>query len=329
MQVCFLDALEERIRDYPGEYLSQHRLSFANGNPESVPVDTEALITWSGLLDARLIQKLPRLSFVQRIGYFRGADLRPALDAGAQVAVWPKGVSNRVAMHTTTFLLALSRQLLPSHRATIAGENEAGFEPAITDQRAAAMNWPMIRNVDSPANKTLGIIGFGEIGACFARQVRAFDMDILYFKRNRMAEAREAFFGVHYAPLDELLIRSDYVASFVPYSSESERMLGARELGLMKPSAYFMNTGRGNTVDEVALIDLLRNRGIRGAALDVYSIEPVPADHPVLTLENVLYTPHNAGGIGGWQDVFTRIGLNLEAMSAGRLPVSWEVPPAE
>ncbi len=97
----------------------------------------------------------------------------------------------------------------------------------------------------TPSNKTLGIIGFGEIGACFSRQAHAFDMDILYFKRTRMSPEREEFFGVTYTPLDELLSISDYVASFVPFSAESEKMLGAREIGLLKPSAYFINCGRG------------------------------------------------------------------------------------
>jgi phosphoglycerate dehydrogenase-like enzyme len=329
MRVCFLDPLEGRIREFPSEHLAIHEMSQANGEPAAVPADTEALITWSELLDEALVNRLPRLKLVQRIGYFRGADLQPARAAGAQLAVWPKGVSNRVAMHAMSFMLALSRQLLSSHRATVAGENEAGFEPAITDNRAAAMNWPMIRDVDTPSNKTLGIIGFGEIGACFARQAHAYDMDIVYFKRSRMSAQRERFFGVRYASLDELLRQSDYVASFVPYSPESDRMLGAGEIGLMKSSAYFINAGRGNTVDEAALIEALRSRAIRGAGLDVYSIEPVPAGHPVLTLDNVIYTPHNAGGIGGWQDVFIRIARNLDLVAAGQEPVSWDIPPVE
>lgn len=329
MNICFLDPLEERIRELPQEYLSGHQVHFAQGDPSSVADDSEALVTWGDHLPAGLVQRLGSLKLVQRIGYFRGADLAPAIAAGAQVSVWPKGVSNRVAMHTSMFMLALCRQLIPSHRATIAGENERGLEPAFADQRALAMNWPLIRDVDTPSNKTLGIIGFGEIGACFARQARAYDMEILYHKRSRMNEAREAFFGVQYAPLDELLLRSDIVATFVPYSPENENMLGARELALMKPTAYFINTGRGNTTDEAALIEALRTRKIRGAALDVFSVEPVPPDHPVLTLDNVVYTPHNAGGVGGWHDVFTRLAKNVDLVAAGRSPVSWEIPPVE
>jgi glyoxylate reductase len=329
MQVCFLDKLEDRIRDFPSQYLGAHDVSLADGDPSAVPGGTQALITWSDLLDEALVSRLSQLKLVQLIGYFRGVDLAPAKAAGAHVAVWPRGVSNRVAMHATTFMLALSRQLLASHQATVAGENEAGFEPAITDNRAAAMNWPMIHDVDTPANKTLGIIGFGEIGSCLARQARTYDMDILYFKRTRMSSERERFFNVTYSPLDDLLRQSDYVASAVPWSPESDKMLGAREFGLMKPSAYFINVGRGNTVDEGALIEVLRTRAIRGAGLDVYSIEPVPAGHPVLSLDNVVYTPHNAGGVGGWHDVFTRISRNLDLVSAGRPPVSWEIPPPE
>lgn len=328
MRVCFLDPLENRVAELPEQFLGQHQVSLANGNAGDVPADTEAVITWGDSLDQPLIARLPNLRLVQRVGWYRtGGDLAAAEAAGAAVAVWPKGVSNRVAMHTLMFMLALGRQLLPSYRATIAGENEIGMEPTYMEQPAIAMNWPIIANVDTAANKTLGIIGFGEIGACFARMARPYDMDTLYYKRQRLSPAQEDYFGVRYAPLDDLLAQSDYVSTFVPYSKESERMLGAREFGLMKPSAYFINTGRGNTTDEAALMNVLREGRIRGAALDVFSFEPLPPDHPVLSLKNVVLTPHNAGGVGGWHDVFTRIVMNLDAVAAGRRPVTWGYPP--
>ena len=112
MHVCFLDPLEDRIKDFPGQYLAEHRVSYANGQPTDVPGDAEALITWSGLVDRDLIARLPKLRLVQRIGFFRGGgDLQAAADRGVAVSVWPHGVLNRVAMHTLMFMTALSRQL--------------------------------------------------------------------------------------------------------------------------------------------------------------------------------------------------------------------------
>jgi phosphoglycerate dehydrogenase-like enzyme len=329
MHVCFLDPLEDRIKELPGRYLTEHQISYANGQPSDVPADAEALITWSGLVDRALIERLPELRLVQRIGFFRGGgDLQAALDRGVAVAVWPHGVLNRVAMHTLMFMVALSRQLLPGHELTIEGVNEIEMEPTFADQRPLAMNWPRVANVDTPANKTLGIVGFGEAGACLAHLAIPLDMEILYYKRTRLSTAQEEFYGVEYAPLDDLLQRSDFVATFVPYTPENERSFGARELGLMKPTAYFLNTGRANTTDEAALIDALKNNRIAGAGLDVFSYEPLPPDNPLPTLKNVVLTPHNAGGVGGWHDVFVRIGSNLRRVQEGRRPVSWGVPPA-
>jgi len=329
MQICFLDPLEERIKDFPTQYLAGHQVSYANGQPGEVPADAEVLVTWSGLLDRDLVSRLPNLRLVQRIGYFRGGgDLQSAAERGVAVSVWPHGVLNRVAMHTLMFMVALGRNLISSHELTIEGVNEIGMEPTFADQRPIAMNWPKVANVSTPANKTLGIIGFGEAGACLAHLAAPLDMEILYFKRNRLTPEREAFYGVEYAPLDDLLRQSDYVATFVPYSQESEKTFGAREFALMKPTAYFLNTGRANTTDEGALIGALRSGRIAGAGLDVFSYEPLPPDNPLPTLRNVVLTPHNAGGIGGWHDVFERIAANLRRVEAGRRPVSWGIPPA-
>ena len=328
VHVCFLDSLEERLKDFPARYLGEHEIHLANGEVSAVPPETEALITWSELLDAGLLERLGDLRFVQRVGYFRGGgDLKAAHARGVATSVWPYGVLNRVAAHTLMFMLALSRKLVPSHLATIEGIDKSGMEPAYAVERPAAMNWPKIAGVDVPTNKTLGILGFGEAGACLARLARQLDMEILYYKRSPLSEEQESFYGAAYATLDDLLRQSDFVATFVPYTPENERSFGAREFGLMKPTAYFLNTGRANTTDEAALIDALRSGRIAGAGLDVFSYEPLPPDNPLPTFENVVLTPHNAGGIGGWQDVFERIAANLRRVSAGQEPVSWGIPP--
>ncbi len=336
MHVCFLDPLEERISELPERYLSGHAIYRANGDAGAVPGQTEALITWSDRLDRALLNRLSSLRFVQRIGYFRGGGdpsassgqvLTAAAERGVATSVWPHGVLNRVAMHTLMFMLALSRKLIPSHEATAEGINEIGMEPAFADQRPVAMNWPKVANVDSPFNKTLGIVGFGEAGACLARHVRPLDMEVLYYKRTRLSPAREQFYGVEHAPLDDLLRQSDFVATFVPYTKENERSFGAREFGLMKPTAFFLNTGRANTTDEGALIGALRSGRIAGAGLDVFAYEPLPPDNVLPTLTNVVLTPHNAGGVGGWHDAFERISANLRRVEAGRPPVTWGIPP--
>src|SRR5205085_11594638 len=152
-----------------------------------------------------------------------------------------------------------------------------------------------------------GIVGFGEAGSVLADLVRPFDMEVLYYKRRRLTPGQEYYFGVEYAQLDDLLARSDYVASFVPYTEENRgAVLRQREFGLMERGAFFVNTGRANVTDETALIRALGDGRLAGAALDVFSLEPLPEDTPFRDLPNVVLSPLVAGGAGGWEDGFER-----------------------
>ncbi len=140
--------------------------------------------------------------------------------------------------------------------------------------------------------KTLGIIGMGRIGQAAARRARlGFDMRILYHNRHPVP-ATEAELGARLLPLDELLAQSDFVCVMLPLSPATERLIGAREFALMKPSAIFINAARGRVIDEAALIEALRNGTIHGAGLDVFEREPLPADSPLPAMSNVVALPH-------------------------------------
>jgi phosphoglycerate dehydrogenase-like enzyme len=141
------------------------------------------------------------------------------------------------------------------------------------------------------AGKTLGIVGLGNIGTGVARVALIFGMDVIAWSQNLTPE-RAAEHGVTAVSKDELFRRSDIVTIHYSLSARSRGIVGAHEIGLMKPTAYFVNTARGPLVDEAALIEALRERRIAGAALDVFDQEPLPPDHPFRTLDNVLCTPH-------------------------------------
>lgn len=145
--------------------------------------------------------------------------------------------------------------------------------------------------------KTWGIIGFGRIGREVAKRLRGFDVKILYYDKYRLPEEKEAELGVKYAPLPKLLKLSDIVSIHVPLTSETEKMIGEKELRLMKPTAILINPSRGEIVDEEALARALSEGWIMGAAVDVYSVEPPGTDHPLIKLKNVniIRTPHIAG----------------------------------
>lgn len=139
-------------------------------------------------------------------------------------------------------------------------------------------------------NKTLGIVGLGNIGRAVARRAQASGMNVVYHNRNRRAD--EAALNVKYMGFDELLANSDFIVAMVPLSPESRGMFGRDQFARMRPSTYFINAARGALVDTDALCDALRKGTIAYAALDVTDPEPLPADHPLLSLPNILITPH-------------------------------------
>jgi phosphoglycerate dehydrogenase-like enzyme len=139
--------------------------------------------------------------------------------------------------------------------------------------------------------KTLGILGLGKLGSRVAAIGHAFGMEIIAWSQNLTAERAEAA-GARLVPKDELFAKSDVVTIHLVLSERTRGLVGARELGLMKPSAILINTSRGPIVDEAALINALRAGKIRSAGLDVYDREPLPPDHPLRTLRNVVHTPH-------------------------------------
>ncbi len=138
---------------------------------------------------------------------------------------------------------------------------------------------------------TLGIVGLGKLGTRTAAIAKAFGMNVIAWSQNLTAQrCQEA--GVGYASKDDLFRQSDFITIHVVLSQRSRGLVGAREIGLMKPSAYLINTSRGPIVDEAALIASLRDRKIAGAGLDVFDVEPLPLDHPFRKLDNVVITPH-------------------------------------
>jgi phosphoglycerate dehydrogenase-like enzyme len=139
--------------------------------------------------------------------------------------------------------------------------------------------------------KTLGVIGLGKLGARVAGIAKAFGMKVLAWSQNLAPDkCREA--GVDYAGKDDLFSQADFVSVHVQLSERTRGLIGAKEIGLMKPTAYLINTARSPIVDEAALLAALRDRRIAGAGLDVFETEPLPLDHPLRKLDNAVITPH-------------------------------------
>ena len=163
----------------------------------------------------------------------------------------------------------------------------------IDDQAMRTGQWQTVVGTEI-RNKTLGVIGLGRIGSEVAKVGNAFGMNVIAWSENLTAE-RAAECGTTLVSKDDLFRQSDYVVVMVIQSDRTIGLVGAHEIGLMKPDAYLINPARGPIVDEAALVDALKNNKIAGAGLDVYDEEPLPVDHPLRGLPNTVLMPHVAG----------------------------------
>ena len=147
--------------------------------------------------------------------------------------------------------------------------------------------------------KTLGIIGYGEIGRSVAEHAKPFGVRILALRRNPERAAGDVLTDAVFAPprIDQMIAQCDYLAVTAPLTPDTRGLVGARQIAAMKPSAVIINAGRGPVIDEAALIAALESNRIRGAALDVFDVEPLPEGHPFYRLENVLMSAHGADNL--------------------------------
>jgi D-3-phosphoglycerate dehydrogenase len=220
-----------------------------------------------------VIEKLPNLKLLITTGLRNASiDVAAAKERGVVVCGTP-AVGNPTAGVAIGLMLELTRRI--------------GYENA---RMKAGIPWQSTIGLDLDG-LTLGVVGLGKLGARMSRIARAFGMKVIAWSQNLTAEkCKEA--GVDYAEKDEVFRQSDIITIHVVLSQRSRGLIGARELGLMKPSAYIINTSRGPIIDEAALLAVLRDGKIAGAGLDVFDIEPLPENHPLRELDNVVLTPH-------------------------------------
>lgn len=241
---------------------------------------------------------VPDLRLIQKFGMdCSSIDVAAASDLGVKVANLSRLSTRSAADNVMALLLALARNLVNAHRSVLERRDptrKAQFEQGPPKN---SFNWTSVRGIRVLASQTLGLIGLGEIATEVARRGRGFGMRVVYTKRHPLSKEQEAALGgVTYLPLKELLTQADFISIHVPYGPDTDRMIGRDELARMKRGAYLINTSRGGVIDEEALYAALQSRHIAAAGLDVYRYEPVPANCPLLDLDNVLWTPHMAGG---------------------------------
>ncbi|MCC6178233.1 MAG: C-terminal binding protein [Chloroflexi bacterium] len=270
--------------------------------------DADAVVQGRGVvLTAGLIAQLRKAKAVMNgaVGLDR-IDIDAATAHGIAVINVPDVWVNEVADHAMMLLLAVARKL----------KYAAGM--------AHSGKWAQVHSALAPVprlqGKTLGLVSFGTIARNVAKRAQAFGINVIAHDPF-VTEEQMAALGVGARTLEQLLAEADFVSAHAPHTRGTHHMLGAAQFALMKPTAIFVNTGRGKVVDEPALIQALQNGTIAAAGLDVLEEEPPAADNPLLSMDNVLVTPHTAFYS---DEAFiasrVRVGEEIRAVLSGQRP---------
>ena len=258
-------------------------------------------------IDGAVLDREPQLKVISNfaVGY-DNVDVQAATARGVAVCNTPGVLTETTADHAWALMMAAARRIVESVDYVRAGK---------------WITWsPTLLLGRDLHGATLGIVGFGRIGKEVARRAVGFNMRILAYDTYQ-DEAAAAELGVEYRPLDDLLRESDFVTLHVTLTPETTHLIGARELGLMKPEAVLVNAARGPVIDSDALVEALRQQSIWGAALDVTDPEPLPADHPLISMPNVVVVPHTASATIATRDkMATLAARNLLAVLNGEMP---------
>lgn len=258
-------------------------------------------------IDGELLDRAPRLKVVANYAVgFDNIDVPAATQRGVVVTNTPGVLTETVADFAMCLLLGVARRLAEADRYTREGRWRS---------------WePMLFLGQDLHGSMLGLVGLGRIGSAVARRALGFNMRVIYYDVVRRQDLEQEM-GIVFKPFEHVLREADFVSVHTPLTPETRHLIGREQLGMMKDTAVLVNTSRGPVVDTMALYEALRDGVIWGAGIDVFEVEPVPPDHPLLTLENVVLAPHIASA-----SVTTRTKMavmaaeNLLAVLEGRRP---------
>lgn len=274
---------EEVRRQAPSELVLEFASSYERGHQLALAQDAEFLLPGFAPVDDGMLQQAPRVRMVQKWGIgYDSIDLEALRRRGIVLGITAGANAAPVAELTVALMLAVYRRIPYVNRAMREGR------------------WPtpeMRETCFQISGKTVGLVGFGSIGRMVARRLSGFDADICYFDERRADAATEAALKARFVPLAELLAGSDIVSLHAPLNQQTAHMINQDSLASMKTGAVLINTARGGLIDEAALYQALVRGQLRGAGLDAFETEPPPADHPLLSLDQVVVTPHAGGGV--------------------------------
>jgi D-3-phosphoglycerate dehydrogenase / 2-oxoglutarate reductase len=245
--------------------------------------------------DTEIIANARKLKIIARTGVgVDNVDIEAATAKGIMVCYFPGLNDLTVAEHTIALIMALAKKIVQMHQAVKTGNWAERFSTDLTEVEG----------------KTLGVIGMGRIGRLVAQKCRnGLGMNILAYDPN-VADKNDL--NVTFTEsLEELFREADFITVHVPNLPQTKKLVSKKLIGMMKKTAFLVNTSRGEVIDELALIQALKKRQIKGAALDVFNEEPLPATNPLVIMDNVILTPHCAGST--WE---SNVRIAVEAAQA-------------
>ena len=265
--------------------------------------DKDASLAFLDPYTERVMTACPGLKVISRSGVgYDNVDVPAATRLGIAVTTTPGRNHNAVAEYTMALMLQCYRKLYEN---LLEGRKE---------------RWVMKQGRDL-AGRTLGIVGLGAIGKEVAKRARAFEMKVLAYDLFEDSDFAGRY-SVRYASLEELLRESDFVSLHLFLSEQTSHIINAERLALMKPTAYIINTSRGGVLDTEAIFNALKEKRIAGAALDVFESEPLAADDPLRTLENLYISPHCAGVTDDARYAMSEMGAeNIVRLLKGEKPL--------
>lgn len=270
--------------------------------------DIEGLLSLlTDKVDAELIDRAPKLKVISNCAVgFDNIDVKEATKRGIIVGNTPGVLTDTTADFAFALLMAAARRVVEGDRTVRAGKWKT---------------WGLLILLGQDVHgSTLGIVGLGRVGSAVARRAKGFGMKIIYTDVYRNKQAEDEL-GVKYVDMDTLLAQSDFITLHTNLTPETHHMIGPQQFEKMKRTSILVNTSRGPIVDNMALYDALRLGKIAYAALDVTEPEPIPSDHPLLSLDNVIVVPHIASASVAAR---TKMGMmaadNLIAGLKGEMP---------
>ncbi len=297
---------ERREIESAGALLEGHN-AVTEGEIINAARDADVILTSEGRITRRVMEALPKLKAVIRYGVgYDTVDVDAATENNIMVVNVPDFCWEEVANHVIMFILAQSKKLIKLNSMVKAGH-----------WKEAKLVLPPMAAVHG---ETLGIIGCGRIGCTVAAKARCFDMNILGYDKYIQEEAAKKA-GIVPVSLEELLQKSDYITIHTALTPETYHMIGETQFNMMKPTATIINTSRGPTIDEGAMISALQNGNIQAACLDVFEKEPVDPGNPLLKMDRVTVLPHSASySDAAFVRLYISVGREAARIAQGVMP---------